>query len=148
MAPRTRTQRRADTLATLQRGGDVWVASANPNGTAHLVALTYFWDGERLTVATPQRNKTARNLTRSRWARVALNLTDDVVILEGPLEVIPVHANEALAADYVTATGYDIRREPEPWMFFRMTPTRIQAMRSPEEEPDRTIMRDGRWLGD
>jgi hypothetical protein len=79
---------------------------------------------------------------------MALKLCDDVVILEGPLEDIPVHADDALAADYAAATGYDIRREPEPWVFFRMTPTRIQAIRTPEEEPDRTIMRDGRWLDD
>ena len=148
MAARTRAQRRIDTLETLRRGGDAWVATASADGKPHLVALTYFWDGERLTMATRVRSKTARNLTRGRWARVALVLTGDVVILEGPVEVIPLDASDGLADAYAAATGYDVRQMPEPWAFFRLMPTRIQAMRSPEEEPDRTIMRDGRWLDD
>ena len=148
MTVRTPSQRRTDTLETLSRGGDAWVASASATGEAHLIALSYFWDGERLTMATPVRNKSARNLTRARWARLALDLTDDVVILEGPVEVIPVDAYDALAAAHAAGTGFDVRRQPGSWSFFRLTPTRVQAMRSPQEEPDRTIMRDGRWLAD
>lgn len=146
MATRPPTQRRSDTLETLRRGGDVWVASANADGTAHLIALSYSWDGARLTVATRVRSKTARNLTRAGWARMALDLTKDVVIVEGPLEVIPLAADEALAAAHAAGTGFDVRREAAPYVFFRLTPTRVQAMRTPDEEPARTIMRDGRWL--
>jgi hypothetical protein len=146
--PRTPTQRRLDTLETLRRGGDAWVSSASATGEPYLVALSYFWDGARLTVATRSRSKTARNLSRGRWTRVALVLSDDVVILEGPVEGIPLDADDALAAAHAAATGFDVRREPEPYAFFRLTPTRVQAMRTPDEEPDRTIMRDGRWLDD
>ncbi len=64
ITPRSAGQRRSDTLEILRRGGDAWVASANPDGTAHLVALSYSWDGERLTVATTPRSKTGRNLAR------------------------------------------------------------------------------------
>ncbi len=148
MASRTTTQRRDDTLDTLRGGGDAWVASANPDGTAHLIALAYSWDGERMTVATRERSKTGRNLSRARWVRVALDLDKDVVILEGPLEIIPIAADDALADAHAAAIGYDFRQESAPYVFFRMTPSRIQAMRSPAEEPDRTIMRDGRWLDD
>lgn len=148
MAVRTSSQRRADTLETLRRGGNVWVASASASGEAHLIALSYFWDGERLTVATPERNTTARNLTRARWARMALNLTDDVVIVEGPVEVIPLAAGDELAAAHAAGTGFDVRTLAEPYVFFRLTPHRVQAMRSPAEEPARTIMRDGRWRDD
>lgn len=148
METRTPTQRRTDTLETLQRGGDVWVASANVDGTAHLIALSYSWDGERLTVATRMRSKTARNLTRAGWARMALNVPADVVMVEGPLEIIPIDADDALATAHAAAIGFDFRQEPEPYVFFRLTPNRIQAMRSPEEEPDRTIMREGRWRDD
>lgn len=148
MLIRTPAQRRADTLETLRRGGDVWVASANADGTAHLIALSFSWDGERLAVATRARSKTGRNLTRARWARVALDLTKDVVIVEGPLEVIALADDDALAAAHAAAIGYDFRQEPEPYIAFRLTPTRVQAMRDPAEEAERTIMRDGRWLDD
>ncbi|MGH2613999.1 MAG: pyridoxamine 5'-phosphate oxidase family protein [Thermomicrobiales bacterium] len=148
MTTRTPTQRRLDTLETLRRGRDAWVASANGDGTAHLIGLAFSWDGERLTVATRERSKTGRNLARARWARVALDLHKDVVIVEGPLEVIPIDADDALADAHAAAIGFDFRTLPESYVFFRLTPSRIQAMRSPEEEPDRAIMRDGRWLDD
>ena len=146
MTPRSATQRRLDTLETLRRGGDAWVATANPDGTAHLVLLSFSWDGERLTVATTPHSKTGRNLTRSRWARVALNLPGEVVIVEGPLELISVAAADGLAAAHAAAIGFDFRREAAAYSFFRLTPARVQVMRGPEEAAGRTIMRRGRWL--
>lgn len=146
MPPRSATQRRLDTLETLRRGGDAWVATANPDGTAHLVLLSFSWDGERLTVATTPRSKTGRNLTRSCWARVALDLPGEVIIVEGPLEVISVAAADGLAAAHAAAIGFDFRREAAAYSFFRLTPARIQAMRGPEEAAGKTIMRRGRWL--
>lgn len=144
--PRSAAQRRIDTLETLRRGGDAWVASANPDGTAHLVLLSFSWDGERLTVATTPRSKTGRNLARSRWARMALALDREEVIVEGPLEVVSIDVDDALAVAHATAIGFDFRRESATYVFFRLAPSRIQAMRGPEEARDRTIMRHGRWL--
>ena len=133
MAARTRAQRRIDTLDTLRRGGNAWVATASADGKPHLVALTYFWDGERLTMATRVRSKTARNLTRGRWARVALVLTGDAVILEGPVEVIPLDAGDGLGDGYAAATGYDVRQMREPRVLFRLTPTNIKSLLYTEE---------------
>jgi hypothetical protein len=101
-----------------------------------------------LAVATTPHSKTGRNLTRSRWARMALDLNRDVIIVEGTLDVVAIDADDALAADHAAAIGFDFRRESAAYTFFRLTPTRIQAMRSPEEERGKTIMRDGRWLDD
>jgi hypothetical protein len=148
MTTRTATQRRTDTLEKLQLGHHVWIASANPNGTAHLIAAAYSWDGEKLTVAIRERSKTAQNLLRAGWARMALPSTEDSVVVEGPLEVISLEADEALATAHAAAAGWDARLAPEPYLLYRLTPTRVQAMQAPEEEPDRTIMREGQWLDD
>ena len=46
MEPRTGPQGKADTLALLNsHKQDAWVASANQNGLAHLVPLSFAWDG-------------------------------------------------------------------------------------------------------
>ena len=148
ITPRSAGQRRSDTLEILRRGGDAWVASANPDGTAHLIVLSYSWDGERLTVATTPRSKTGRNLARARCARLALDEPRNVVIIEGPLEVVSIDADDALAAAHAAAIGFDFRRESATYAFFRLTPRRIQTMRGPEEERGKTIMRNGRWLDD
>jgi hypothetical protein len=83
--PRSRAQRRADTLTKLETEVDLWVASADEAGVAYLVPLSFHWDGEALTLATATRSRTGRNLLRAGWARVALGPTRDVVMIEGPL---------------------------------------------------------------
>ncbi len=145
---RTASERRAESLEELQRGRHVWVASGNENGTAHLIALSYFWDGERLNVATRVGSKTARNLERTKWARMSLPSTENSVVLEGPVERIALDADAGLMAAHKAAAGFDVRELPEPYVFFRLTPVQVLAMRSPDEEPDRVIMRNGRWLDD
>ena len=146
MLPRSADRRRIDTLETLRRGGNAWVASANPDGTAHLVLLSYSWDGARLTVATTPHSKTGQNLARARWARLALESAAEVVTVEGPLEVLAIEAGDGLAAAHAAAIGFDFRRAAATYVLFRLTPARIQAMRGPAEARGKTIMRDGRWV--
>jgi hypothetical protein len=69
--PRSRSQRRRDVLAKLRRETDLWVASADETGAAHLVPLSYCWDDSTLTIATPRTSRTAINLVRAGWARRA-----------------------------------------------------------------------------
>jgi hypothetical protein len=146
MTPRPRSQRRADALAALNQERDVWVASASASGDVHLIPLSHYWDDHRLTVATPIDSVTARNVTRAGRMRVSLPSTDDVVILEGPIEVIPVDADDALADAHARASGFDPRQEPNEYVYLRLTPAFIQAWRNVEELQGRTIMRDGAWL--
>jgi hypothetical protein len=148
MPPRASAQRRNDTLRALQEGVDVWVASADAAGAAYLIPLSYLWDGERLTIATPETSRTARNLRRAGRARFALPAVRDVVILEGPIECIPIDADDELAAAHAAAAGFDPRREPERYVYIRLTPTRIEAWRDVAELPGRRIMRRGRWCDD
>jgi hypothetical protein len=148
MAIRTASQRRADTLDALQRGVDVWVASADATGGAHLIPLSYLWDGERLTMAAPEANKTTRNLAQAGWARVALPSTEDVVIIDGSIAMIAIDADNELAAAHAAAAGFDPRAEPNLYVYIQLTPSQIQAWRNVAELKGRTIMRDGHWLGD
>src|SRR5690349_7507902 len=113
MSVRSTTQRIADVRAKLESEVDIWVASASATGDAYLLPLSFYWDGESLTIATPKRSRTARNLRRAGWARLALGPTRDVVIVEGPVHEIPVDADDVLAEAHARAAGFDARHEPD-----------------------------------
>ena len=145
--PRSTAQRIADTLAKLANEVDCWVPSAGANGEAYLIPLSFVWHDGQLTLATPAANLTMRNLRRAGRARVALDGTRDVVLLEGPL-TFTAEADIApdFAAIFANATGFDPRRESDEYVYITLTPRRIQAWREANELPDRELMRDARWL--
>jgi hypothetical protein len=143
---RSRAQRKTDTLEKLESEVDVWIASADEGGRANLVPLSFVWQGAALTVSMPETSVTARNLTRALWARVALGSTRDVVMLDGPLERLLIGADPALEDAHARATGFDPRTEPKTYVYFRLTPDRIQAWREENELAERLLMRDGAWL--
>jgi Pyridoxamine 5'-phosphate oxidase len=143
---RSRAQRRVDTLAKLREDVDLWVASADEAGAAYLVPLSYYWDEEALTLATPRASRTARNLMRAGWARVALGPTRDVVIVEGPVEAIPIGADPRLEDAHARAAGFDPRTLSEEWVYVRITPQTILAWREANELEGRRLMRGGMWL--
>ena len=146
-APRSTAQRKADVLTKLESEVDIWVASAGATGDAYLIPLSFYWDGARLTVATPKNSRTARNLRRAGWARVALGPTRDVVIIEGRLEFVPEAAvDDQLADAHAKATGFDPRQEPQEYVYIQLTPANVQAWREANELAGRDVMRDGRWL--
>lgn len=125
---------------------DIWVASASASGEAYLIPLTFYWDGLRLTIATPKRSKTARNLQRAGVARMALSPTRDVVIIEGKLEIIAADEDDELAAAHTEAAGFDARHSNGEYVYIRMTPLKIQAWREENELGGRDVMVDGQWV--
>jgi hypothetical protein len=143
---RSRAQRRIDTLARLKADVDLWVASADQAGGAYLVPLSFYWDNERLTVATPRGSRTARNLMRAGWARVALGPTRDVVIVEGPVEAVAIGTDPALEEAHAHAAGFDPRALAEEYVYLRLTPQSIQAWREANKLEGRQLMRGGVWL--
>jgi hypothetical protein len=143
---RSRSQRKIDTLAKLRSDVDLWVASADEVGGAYLVPLSYYWDGSTLTIATPRASRTARNLVRAGWARVALGPTRDVVIVEGPVVAIPIGTVARLEDAHAPATGFDPRTLAEEYVYLRITPESIQAWREANELEGRQLMRRGEWL--
>jgi hypothetical protein len=144
--PRPRAQRRRDSERRLADDVDVWVASAAPDGTPHLVPLSFDWDGEALWLATPIGSPTGRNLAASRSARLALGHTRDVTMIEGEVEVVDIDARPTEHGDrFAARTGFDPRTLSD-YAWFRVVPRRIQAWREVDEMAGRDVMRDGRWL--
>jgi hypothetical protein len=144
--PRTRSQRKSDTLARLSGDVDLWVASADETGRAFLVPLSFYWDGSTLTMAAPRASRTAVNLLRAGWARVALGHTRDVVIVDGPVETIPIGADPSLEDAHAQASGFDPRLEAQQYVYLRLTPHMVQAWRESNELEGRHLMRRGEWL--
>ena len=88
--PRTREDRRQDTLDRLDRDADVWVATADAGGVPYLTPLSFHWDGSTLLLSTPAASPTGRNLRASGRVRLGLGLTRDVTMIEGTVqETIP-----------------------------------------------------------
>jgi hypothetical protein len=142
-APRSLEQRKADTLARLQADVDCWVTSADEAGNAHLVPFSYYWDGSTVTLAMPLENRTAVNLLRAGAARIALDGTRDVVLVDAAVET---GADDATKDAYAQAAGWDPRRERGEHVYLRLTPQRIQAWREANELAGRTLMKNGDWL--
>ena len=143
---RSREQRKTDTLHKLETEVDVWVASAGEDGRANLAPLSFVWHEAALTISVPATSLTARNLSRVGWARMALGPTRDVVMLDGPIEVLAIGADPALENAHARATGFDPREEASAYVYIRLRPERIQAWREAHELAGRRLMEGGAWL--
>ena len=144
---RDRQTRRADTLAMLATPAiDVWVATASAAGAAHLVPVSLAWVDERVVIAVEGTSVTARNLTDSGEARLAVGPTRDVTMIDVVLEAaVEVAADDELGAAYVAQADWDPRRD-SGYVFLVLRPVRVQAWREANEIAGRTLMRDGAWL--
>ena len=144
---RERETRKADTLAMLATPAtDVWVATASSAGAPHLVPVSLAWVDERVVIAVEGSSVTARNLTASGEARLAVGPTRDVTMIDAVLErVVDVAADDALGAAYVAQADWDPRRDTG-YVFLVLRPVRVQAWREANEIAGRTLMRDGTWL--
>ncbi len=145
--PRSRVQRRSDTESRLTRDVDIWVASSSPEGTPHLVPLSFDWDGETLLLATPTDSVTGRNLVATRTVRLGLGHTRDVCMIDGEVRALELDALSLQRSDdFTERTGFDPRTLSTPYGWFLVSPRRIQAWREENELRDRDLMRDGHWL--
>lgn len=147
MTPRSRAERRRDTERRLAGDVDLWVASASADGAPYLVPLSFDFDGESLLIATAADSVTGRNLAATRAVRLGLGLTRDVCMIDGDVEVLEVDALAPEVGDrFAARTGFDPRTLTDPYLWFRVTPRRIQAWREVDELAGRELMRNGRWL--
>ena len=144
---RDRETRKADTLAMLATPAiDVWVATASAAGEPYLVPVSLAWVDERVVIAVEASSVTARNLTASGEARLAVGPTRDLVMIDAVLErTVDVVADEELGTAYVSQADWD-PRGLAGYAFLVLRPARIQAWRESNEIPGRTLMRDGTWL--
>lgn len=144
---RTMQARKADVLGALEGQRDLWLATADSSGRPHLIAVSAWWDGSDLVVATRAASRTAANLAGSPDVRLAAGSPADVIMIDARV-VESVAANEAaeLADGFTIAVGWDPRAVGEGWAFYRLRPTRIQAYRGYDELEGRFVMRNSRWL--
>lgn len=151
--PRTREQRKADTLAKLTASAaDVWVATAavdaDGNASSYLVPLSLAWIDDRVVLATEADAVTARNITSQGRARLGLGPTRDVVMIDAELEQVhgPDEVPVGLAQRYAAQADWDPREPRGQMCFLVLRPQRIQAWREADELPGRTLMCGGAWI--
>lgn len=146
-AARAGTTRKTDALAKLATPHvDVWVASASPDGLAHLVPLSMAWAQERIIIAVEATSRTARDIQGAGRCRVGVGPTRDVVMVDAVLEAaVPVEGAGEIVEAFAAQADWDPRAS-RGYVYLVLRPTRIQAWREANEIPGRTIMRDGRWL--
>lgn len=146
--PRGLEERLRDTYARLEHDVDLWVATSGTPGGAHLIPLSFLWDGTAFLVSTARASVTSRNLLADPRVRLSLGPTRDVVLVEGTAEPVDVAELGAATGDaFAEKTGFDPRRIDEPYQYFRIRPLRVQAWREVNEQAGRFLMREGRWLG-
>jgi hypothetical protein len=145
--PRTRAERKADTLAKLTAPvADAWVSSSGDQGP-YLVPLSLLWHEDQIVLALDGTSRTAQNIAANGTARLALGPTRDVVLIDATLtDLIPVAEAGDVADAYATQSDWDPRQSGAPYVYLVLRPTRIQAWREANEIPGRTLMRDGVWL--
>ena len=147
--PRSGPARKASAIEKLEtRHADTWVATASASGRAHLVPLSFSWDGRSIVLATEAEAITTRNLSRSRAARLALGTSRDVVMIDAELDTMVAveDAPPETVETYLRQSDWDPREGNGSYVFLRIVPRRIQVWREANELQGRTIMRDGRWL--
>jgi hypothetical protein len=144
---RTVAKRKADVLAALEAQGDMWLSSADSAGRPHLIAVSAWWDGTDVVVATRSSTRTAANLVSGGIAKLGAGSPADVVMIDARLIETTLAENAPeVAVGFSSAVGWDPRDEGAGWAFFRLRPTRIQAYRGYEELEGRDVMRNSRWM--
>jgi hypothetical protein len=141
--PRSLQQRKQDTMGRLESDVDAWIASADADGAAYLLPLSFLWDGAGVIVSTPRTSVTGRNLSRGGRVRVGVGELRDVTMMDGTVEPI---ADERTKDAFAAKHGWDPRKEADDYAYFRIVPDRVQAWREVNELPGRTLMRGGDWL--
>jgi len=139
--------RKADALEMLEKQGHMWLATADREGRPHLIAVSAWWDGRDVVVATTEASRTAANMSPGSDVRLAAGSPEDAVTIDAEaIETVPAAEADSLAVGFAAAVGWDPREVGQGWAFFRLRPSRIQAYRGYDEVKGKDVMRGGRWL--
>jgi PPOX class probable F420-dependent enzyme len=116
------------------------LATANPDGTIHLVAMWFFWDGEAVLIPTHTRTRKARNLQRDPRATVMIDDSRGGFDLRGltlacQVEIVGAPAslelNRRIHLKYVTPKGLELdpvkRYLATDDVTLRLLPTKISS---------------------
>lgn len=70
-----------------------------------------------------------------------------MVIVEGTVETLEAaELPDGVGDAFAEKTGFDPRQLTTAYLYFRVTPRRVQAWREANEISGRDLMRDGEWL--
>ena len=120
--------RKADVLAALEKQKDVWLATSDVAGRPHLIAVSAWWDGHELVIATRGTTKTARNLGMSPAAKVARGAPSDAIVIDAQMiDSSAVEDSAELASGFAAGVGWDPPAAGDVRTLFRLRQKRIQA---------------------
>lgn len=66
----------------------IWISTTRPDGRPHAAPVWFIWDGTSIFFITDRQMQKAKNLTHQPWIVVHAGDGDDVVILEGAVEIV------------------------------------------------------------
>lgn len=143
---RSLSERREAALERLRWPGNLWLATASDGQGPHLIPVSYWWDGSRLTTATFEDSRTLNNVRAQPKVRASIGSTADVLMIDAVAVIVAVADIDAAAADgYARASGIDPRSVPG-FVYVRLAPERVQMWSGPAEFTGRTVMRGGAWF--
>ena len=142
---RTLPERREAALEHLWSNTNLWLATARDGQGAHLIPVSYWWDGARLTTATSERSRTVRNVRAQPKVRAAVGSTGDVLMIDATAAIVPWgDIDETAAEGYAQASG--VPRSMPGFVYLQLVPQRMQVWKGAAELSGRTVMRAGAWL--
>jgi general stress protein 26 len=142
---RTLTERREAALEHLRANTNLWLATASDGQGPHLIPVSYWWDGARLTTATSENSRTARNVRAQPKVRATIGSTGDVLIIDATSTIVPWgDIDETAAEAYAQASG--VPRSMPGFVYVKLVPQRMQVWKGAAEVSGRTVMRAGAWL--
>ena len=144
---RTLSERRDAALERLRAGGNLWLATASGRRGPHLIPVSFWWDGTRLTTATLENSRTLSNVQAQPRVRVSIGSTSDVLMIDAVAAVIAAaDLEDSVVEGYERASG--VPRSTPGFVYLQLAPKRMQVWKGPAEFSGRTVMRAGAWLDD
>jgi PPOX class probable F420-dependent enzyme len=70
----------------------IWLSTTRPDGRPHATPVWFTWNGATLYFATHQSSQKARNLAHEPWVIVHAGDGDDVIVLEGKVDIVTEEA--------------------------------------------------------
>ncbi len=142
---RSLPERREAALEHLRSNTNLWLATAGGASGPHLIPVSYWWDGARLTTATFEHSRTLRNVRTQPKVRVSIGSFVDVLMIDATAIIVAADdVDEAAKDGYAQASG--IPRSTPGFHYVQLVPERMQVWKGPAEFAGRTVMRAGVWL--
>lgn len=139
-------ERREAAMERLRSNTNLWLATASDGRGPHLIPLSYWWDGSRLTTATLEGSRTWKNVRRQPKVRASIGSTGDVLMIDATAMIVSVaDLGDGAAEGYAQASGNDPRSVPG-FAYLQLVPERMQVWKGAAEFAGRTVMRAGVWL--